>query len=233
MKCNTGPLYEGVRNSYSFIWGMWSQQRRQVEFAKAIVERVLDTPNDGVRYMGFVPAQNMKDVTASIRHKVYQQWDASSESPPQSRPAETTETTAPPLQVLAFQNGRPVFPNSLLSRFDADSREHQQILEKKVELELLFPPPAAGDPVATAGQPGRASGNCDFSVDNGLQPLDPQRDVSLVTVTEDQFTDARPSVLAVPISCWITSAKSETSLYVLRMGVYSKLCQFNSFDCAC
>ena len=153
MKCDTGPLYEGVRNSYSFIWGMWSQQRRQVEFAKAIVERVLDTPNDGVRYMGFVPAQNMKDVTASIRHKVYQQWDASSESPPQSRPAETTETTAPPLQVLAFQNGRPVFPNSLLSRFDADSREHQQILEKKVELELLFPPPAAGDPVATAGWP--------------------------------------------------------------------------------
>ena len=151
-------------------------------------------------------AEDLKDAAASIRHKVYQHWDGSSESPPQSRPAETTGTSAPPLQILAWQDGRPIFPNSLVSRFDADSREHQQILQKKAELEQLFPAPAAGDPVTTPGQPGRASGACDFSVDNGLQPLDTQRDVSLVTVTEEQFTDERLSVFAVPISRWITFA---------------------------
>ena len=200
MKSN--PMYEGVWKPYSVVGCGFSNADllsiRQVEFAKAIVERALATPNDGVRYIGFVRADDLKDAAASIRHKVYQHWDGSSESPPQSRPAETTGTSAPPLQILAWQDGRPIFPNSLVSRFDADSLENQQILQKKAELEQLFPAPAAGDPVTTPGQPGRASGTCDFSVDNGLQPLDTQRDVSLVTVTEEQFTDERLSVFCCP-----------------------------------
>ena len=167
---------------------------RQVEFGKAIVKNNLKQEGNTIYYFGFVPQESYNDTVASIRDMVYKHWDALSTSPPKTRPASEETAVAPPaLQLLAWQTheGRPKFPEALLTRYDEGTEEHAVIAAKKAEFDALYPP------LETFGHttsPGRVGGTCDFAFDNS-QPIDILRVVSLEMA--DSLDPTRRPCLAI------------------------------------
>ena len=170
---------------------------RQAEFGRALTERSLASQKTDVRYFGLVPSENFKDASTAIRDMVYRAWDSSAEAPPKQRPdsdAASSVQVAPNLQILAWQNGQPVFPEPLVKRFEEDTAEFQEVKKLQIRFLELFP---ASEAVAAAPGPvvpGRAGGVCDFSIDGNLEPLDSDRDVQLVMVANDQFEEPRPGL---------------------------------------
>ena len=166
--------------------------RRQVEFGKAIVKHNLNQEGNTIHYFGFVQ-EGYKDAVAAIRDMVYKRWDGLPTSPPKTRPsAEKDAASSPPaLQILSWQTqeGRPKFPDSLVTRYDEGTDEHAVIAQKKAEFDDMFPPAETrGHPTSA---PGRVGGACDFAFDNS-QPLDIFRVVSL-EMTDSLDPSLRPS----------------------------------------
>ena len=112
-------------------------------------------------------------------------------SPPQSRPLEETEAqSAPSLQIIAWQNGAPHWPDFLDTKFPEGSSEAAKLSQKKDEFLEKFPAqpaPRAG----TSTRPGRAGGLCDFSIDGGAKPVDITREIQPEEVGEADFTQNR------------------------------------------
>ena len=165
---------------------------RQVEFGRALTERSLAGQKTDVRYFGLVPSENFKDASSAIRDMIYRAWDASAEAPPKQRPDSdvSSDRAAPNLQILAWQNGQPVFPEPLMNRFGEETVEFQEVKKLQSKFLELFPATEAVAPGPVV--PGRASGTCDFSIDGNLEPLDFDRDVELVMVANDQVQEPRP-----------------------------------------
>lgn len=131
----------------------------------------------------------------ALREIVYNGWDTSPGAPPPSRPpdesAEAQQT--PELQLLAWQNSAPHWPATLDSKFPEGSDEFNQIaLKKKAFLQQFQPDAHAGGPNRGTPKPGRAGGVCDFSVDDGAEPFDLTRQVSLAHVADADFVEGRP-----------------------------------------
>ncbi|CAL1145066.1 unnamed protein product [Cladocopium goreaui] len=170
---------------------------RQVEFGRALTERSLAGQKTDVRYFGLVPSENFKDASNAIRDMIYRAWDSSAEAPPKQRPDSdvSSDRAAPNLQILAWQNGQPVFPEPLMNRFGEETVEFQEVKKLQSRFLDMFPATEAVAPGPVV--PGRASGMCDFSIDGNLEPLDIDRNVELVMVANDQFEEPRRATCAM------------------------------------
>lgn len=112
-------------------------------------------------------------------------------SPPQSRPLEENEAqSAPSLQIIAWQNGAPHWPDFLDTKFPEGSSEAEALSRKKQEFLQKFPAQPAPR-TGTTVRPGRAGGHCDFSIDGGAKPLDITREIQPEQVGEADFTENR------------------------------------------
>lgn len=114
---------------------------------------------------------------------VYKDWDSNpAKSPPKQRPSSERQAAdeSPELEIVAWSNGAPSFPESLMTRFPEGTEEHTKIAELKAKFLIEFP--VSSQPVPADGQGGRIGGHCDFSVDSGKQPLDVHRVIDLAAV---------------------------------------------------
>ena len=135
------------------------------------------------------------NLAMSIRflNHVYPCEDNNADSPPKERPP--TSTAAPTaetmgLSLVALTRGKPTFPLSvLLGRFQNDSPEQEEV--KQLQKQFLEEFGEAGDPTARTTTPSRAHGVCDYTVDEGLKPLDTSRTVNLTAIPVASFTGER------------------------------------------
>ena len=168
-----------------------TSKHRFCEFGRAIAKRNLKGDARPIHYIGFLFGKQFKKIDKMIRDAVYQTWDASSSAPPRTRPAEEgIALEEPNLQILGWSQGRPHWPDSLNSKFAADTDEHTKLMEKKQLFDTAFPPVRATGPAPRTV--GRVGGQCDYTVDDQAQPLDCAREVSLTAVPKDHFTEGRP-----------------------------------------
>ena len=171
---------------------------RFCEFGRAVAEMRLADPASPLRYLGFVKTKDsgepsaFKDLVSSVRSKVWEHWDSSTVAPPKTRPREDAAVAAPSLQLLAFQDGRPVFPEVLRGRFPVGTAEHAEVETMFEKFKDKFPQQPRPSP--TQGSAPRSGGLCDFSVNQGQMPVDPNRQVDLVLVKDADFQVRRTSV---------------------------------------
>ena len=159
------------------IWSL-----RQAEFARAICAKKLRGNRYPVYYLGFL-GKHQKDVVEGLEEIVYTSWDQSPTAPPKQRPREAAEV--PRLTTILWQNSRPVFPSSLLSKFAENSDHYNELVQFKTKLEGLWPASKGDD--SSASVP-RAVGSPDFS---GTEVLDISREVSLAMTPMDGFSGER------------------------------------------
>ena len=166
-----------------------------------MVQQRLADPTSSWRYIGFVKKLDgsqpsaLGDISKALRSQVWNFWDSSPHAPPKTRPQEGDAGSAnsvPDLQVLAFQGGHPVWPEVLLNRFPEGTTEHGALVKKQEEFLSKFPRAPEASSSRVTGLPPCAGGMCDFSIDNGLTPLDVTKQVSLTCVKESDFTVTRP-----------------------------------------
>eukprot|EP00435_Cladocopium_sp_Y103_P062114 s625_g23.t1 len=160
------------------------------EMARAITNRVLAGTTPLVRYFGFTN-QEFDVNSADLRTQVYNHWDESSLSPPKSRPGTETALSSdgPSLEVLAWSDGSPRFPQALVNRFAEGTSERDEMLKAKKLLEQKFP--AASQPAPAQGQAARVGGVCDYSLDGNREPLDVSRVIDLPMVRAADFQVVR------------------------------------------
>ncbi|CAK9045245.1 unnamed protein product, partial [Durusdinium trenchii] len=162
---------------------------RQCEMGRAVLQKVLDGEN--IKYMGFLREDVEKDLRSAMESVVYQHWDSSADAPPKQRPQESKEKQDLKLEILAMKDGSPVFPEQvLMDRFTAGSEYHKEVQKMKAKFEEKHGRVGAStgtSATTTTSQEGRVSGVCDFTIDEGLSPLDTSREVSLPVKTIDQL----------------------------------------------
>jgi hypothetical protein len=156
---------------------------RQAEFARAICTKKLRGNRYPVYYVGFL-GKHQKDVVEGLEEVVYTSWDQSPSAPAKQRPREAAEV--PRLTTILWQNNRPVFPSSVLSKFAENSDHYNELVQIKTKLEGLWPA-SQGDDSSACSVP-RAVGSPDFS---GTEVLDISREVSLPLTPMDAFTGER------------------------------------------
>ena len=161
---------------------------RQAEFARSIcAKKVQRPPNFPVHYLGLF-RDGQKDVADALAESVYTAWDNASTSPPKTRTREAA--SEPRLGIVLWQDQRPVFPSTLLTRFANDSDHHAEMLKLKAKMEELWPSDSL--PSTSPATNRRAVGSPDFT---GVEQLDISREVSLsVMKTYDEFNEERPLV---------------------------------------
>ena len=167
---------------------------RYAEFSKAVVDMALEPRQAGlpeVIYYGIfredpeskpgAPAIHKK-VQGEIEAKVFQHWDALSTSPAKTRPKPQTNRCVEGLSLLSSTDQGPVWPGSLDSKFNAESAEGKELLALKQAFLAEFPPSEAarGQGNRTTPAQVRATGQPDFSVEGGQEPLDVSRLVDLL-----------------------------------------------------
>lgn len=132
----------------------------------------------------------------SIRETIYRSWDASAGAPPPARPPDEGEDSAPPsLQILAWRDSAPRWPDILSTRFPEGTEEFSVLNKLKNDFRNEFPQSVSvQQPGVAIVHTGRAGGHCDFAVDGGVQPLDVTRLISLQHVSDEDFksTETRP-----------------------------------------
>ncbi|CAK9024496.1 FO synthase subunit 1, partial [Durusdinium trenchii] len=170
---------------------------RYAEFSKAIVEMTLegkkpDQP-DLIYYGVFRDdsdrpgaSQIHKKVLHDIESKIFQHWDGLSSSPSKTRPKSQPSRLVSGLTLISCTEQGPMWPSSLNSKFAAGSPEAKELETLMKEFNTEFPPPSntntsSGTTATTpASTTQRASGQPDFSVDGGKEPLDVTRVVDLL-----------------------------------------------------
>ena len=111
------------------------------------------------------------------------------ERPPTSTAVPTSEALG--LSLVLLKNGKPLFPLSVLqARFNEGSEERAEIAALQAEFEKEFGGTSPGS--TKGGDAHRASALCDFSIDEGLRPLDCKRVVDLPAKPISDFSDERP-----------------------------------------
>ena len=109
-------------------------------------------------------------------------------APAKTRPREEPgPATRPTLQVLALQDGHPIFPDVVRNRFPQGTAEQAEIEALFEKFTKKFPPAPQRAAAAPGAAPPRSGGLCDFSVNGGAMPLDPHRVLDLVAVKDDDF----------------------------------------------
>ena len=158
---------------------------RQAEFARAVVKAKLERSwRHPVYYLGLLK-DHQKDVAESLENAVYTSWDAGTSAPPKHRQREQSQT--PRLSLILWQNGRPLFPQALLTKFAADSDQCAKVKEMQQQLEELWPTESAPGVGATSHP--RAGGSLDLA---GEDLLDIDREVSVALTPFADFSEERP-----------------------------------------
>ena len=170
---------------------------RFAEFGQAVVEMALETRPAGaplVIYYGLFRDDvdkttggpgNHKKVLSDIEAKVFRHWDGLGTSPPKQRPRAAQNFTVEGLSLLSSTQTGPVWPESLDDKFPPQTNEYKELQAIKQKFLDEFPQsrtgsqasPAAPAPTNTTV---RASGQPDFSVEDGREPLDIARCVDLL-----------------------------------------------------
>ena len=171
-----------------------------MEFGRALVEKLLADDSTSYRYFGF-----LNETSKHAMNEVYESWDNAASSPPKTRPRDDSHSAAPPdLQILGFHNGQPFWPEMLNTRFDEATEEHQQLKSLHEKFIQMFPSLQQSPGTSTtteARTPGRAGGQCDYSIDAGAQPVDITRQIELSLVKNEDFTDQRlGNILGVKVA---------------------------------
>lgn len=176
------------------MWGslclklcFFSLCRRHAEFARSVVAKKLGatSANWPVFYFGLL-RDSQKDVIDFVEETVYTHWGGQPNAPPKTRVREVAQ--APDLKLILWQNHRPVFPISLLSKFSSDSDHHAEIKKLKNLVEGMWPASSLPGDSSTAGAPLRAVGSPDLS---GVEVLDVSREVSLSMIPMSDFSEER------------------------------------------
>ena len=154
---------------------------RHAEFARSVCKTKLGNPSSPLHYMGLL-RETQKDVSEFIEEAVYLAWDASPVAPPKTRPREAAQE--PSLGTLLWQNSRPVFPPSLVSKFSDQPDCNKKILAMKSEVETLWP--STEVPGSDATTVPRAVGAPDFA---GEDVLDVNREVDLKMTHYNDFAE--------------------------------------------
>ena len=114
-------------------------------------------------------------------------------APPKERPPTTTaDPTAESLglQLIALVRGKPVFPLAVLQgRFSEGSFEQAEIIALQKEFEDQFGQTSAAAP----GRVNRTDAQCDYTIDEGLRPLDCTRVASLRSIPISELTAEKPT----------------------------------------
>ena len=107
---------------------------RHAEFGRSLAVKKLQRAASkyNVYYMAIL-RETQKDVVDSIEEMVYQAWDGSATAPPKTRPREAAQE--PRLGTILWQDGRPIFPTTLLSKFAEDTDHRSEVLKLKEKLE--------------------------------------------------------------------------------------------------
>ena len=124
-----------------------------------------------------------RKVLGEIETKVFQHWDGLSSSPAKTRPKPQTNRCVEGLSLLSSTDQGPVWPDSLDAKFTSESAEGKELLALKQAFLSEFPPSeTARSPQGPRSTPtqGRATGQPDFSVEGGQEPLDVSRLVDLL-----------------------------------------------------
>ncbi|CAL1167352.1 unnamed protein product [Cladocopium goreaui] len=160
------------------------------EFARSVVAKKLGatSANWPVFYFGLL-RDSQKDVIDFVEETVYTHWDGQPNAPPKTRVREVAQ--APDLKLILWQNHRPVFPISLLSKFSSDSDHHAEIKKLKNLVEGMWPASSLPGDSSTAGAPLRAVESPDLS---GVEVLDVSREVSLSMIPMSDFSEERLAV---------------------------------------
>lgn len=161
---------------------------RHCEFGYAAVQRNLEGERK-VLYVGFGSEKQVQRARKLFRDYIYKKWDGMPGSPPAARPPDENEgVKAPELSVLAWENGCPLWPSTLSTRFEESTPEHAKILAVKKEFDEAFPETSRPVKIKNSGTtPSRAGGFCDYSVDGGKQPLKTTREIDLKVVSDSDF----------------------------------------------
>ena len=153
------------------------------------MERSLENARPAVTYYGVfreegVGAVNAKGeihkrVLTELDMKVFQHWDDMASSPAKTRPKAQTDQSVEGLTLLSCTAAGPVWPATLTGKFPAESAEHKELMELKQTFEKEFPPQVEGGGAPTVRKTMRVTGQPDFSIDGGREPIDLARVVDL------------------------------------------------------
>lgn len=196
---------------------------RQAEFGRACLKTFLDGSSHPVHYIGLVKEKHFTDLRTAFESEIYNHWDNDTNlSPPKQRPPTATtrelDQQGLGLELIAMHGGHPVFPaDVIMGKFRAGSPEQEGVKELQTKFEELYPPrnTSRSRPAATVQGANRATGHCDFSIENGEVPLDVTRilDVECVPIAEVPASPQRLLVsrkgLSVVVSCHVASMLPE------------------------
>ena len=168
---------------------------------RAVVERIREDTTSASRpkvvYFGLLFEKEGKDAEQALQEKVYTSWDRDPTSPPTNRARDPIPE--PTLQILGWQGQLPFFPDSLAQKFATGTAAHKKVMELKAELDIVFPGAAGSQTQASGGRasalPRRAAGRPDYSIEGGLQPVDPAAAVDLPVIPAANFSEPRPGCL--------------------------------------
>eukprot|EP00438_Fugacium_kawagutii_P006468 Skav206265 [mRNA] locus=scaffold265:244596:255091:- [translate_table: standard] len=172
----------------------------QCEFGRACLQRLLNGVANPIKYFGIVREKYLADLNAAFESQVYNKWDSDSNlSPPSTRPPTQRRLDAQSLglEIIAMQNDRPVFPlDVLLARFNEGAPEVEVVKKMKEDFETAFSAFGATTTTTRATE-SRASGQCDFSVDDGAKPVNVTRELQLAWVPIGECPAATDRLLGV------------------------------------
>ena len=164
------------------------------------MQTFLEESSTPVHYLGLVREKNHAELRSAFESEIYKYWDNHGTlSPPKTRPPTTTrtvDTESLGLEMIAMDNSTPVFPlEVVLSRFrSSGAAEQEEVKKMQARFHEVYPPPQPTGP-GTNQRPAsttiRASGQCDFSIDDGRQPLDVSRMLDLLCVPVGEVPAAR------------------------------------------
>ena len=124
-------------------------------------------------------AQTHRKVLADLESKVFQHWDGLATSPSKTRQRIVPDMRVEGLQLVSCTSTGPVWPDGLDAKFPVGTPEQKELQQIKDKFLEEFP--AVETPVSESKQaPPRVSGQPDFTVDGGREPLDITREVDLV-----------------------------------------------------
>ena len=157
------------------------------------MERSLEGASPKVIYYGcFREGDVHKRVQRELESLVFKHWDDLSSSPPKQRPRSeaAADWNVEGLVLLSCTRSGLVWPEQLDGKFATNSPEAREIQELKQSFLSEFPatsePGQASAGAGAGGSTVRATGQPDFSVDGGREPLDVSRVV-------DCLVEARPA----------------------------------------
>ena len=199
-----GPLAEpaiDTKKTTNIEFIMWSSMfyccvtqtaLRQAEFARAVLEQQFANSRCVLRYCGILSTEQ-QDVKSQLGTAVYNWWDDGTQAPPKRRPRNDEENVAvPELQLLAWQDGGAIWPQSLAGKFPNGTDEEAELTKLRKAFENEFPRPRAptrsmSSLSLSTDSGGRVAGNCDYSLD--AEPLDVQRVLDLEAVAVADFSE--------------------------------------------